>query len=111
MANVALIDISAELSDKEELRSLTSDDINGVFIKAAAGSMENIIQYSDEQLVSSDIIGNPHSAVIHGLTTRVLQGNMINLFAWYDNEYGYASRCLDIAEKISGQALVPEPVV
>ncbi len=111
VANVALIDISAELSDKEELRSLTSDDINGVFIKAAAGSMENIIQYSDEQLVSSDIIGNPHSAVIHGLTTRVLQGNMINLFAWYDNEYGYASRCLDIAEKISGQALVPEPVV
>lgn len=111
VANVALIDISVELSDKEKLRSLTSDDINGSFIKAAAGSMKNIIQYSDEQLVSSDIIGNPHSAVIHGLATRVLQGNMINLFAWYDNEYGYACRCLDIAEKISGQALAPEPVI
>jgi glyceraldehyde-3-phosphate dehydrogenase type I len=111
VANVALIDISAELSDKEKLRSLTGDDINRVFMRAAEGSMKNIIQYSDEQLVSSDIIGNPHSAVIHGLATRVLQGNMINLFAWYDNEYGYACRCLDIAEKISGQALVPEPVV
>ena len=73
--------------------------------------MANIIQYSDEQLVSSDIIGNPHSAVIHGLATRVLQGNMINLFAWYDNEYGYACRCLGIAEKISGQASAPEAVV
>jgi len=111
VANVALIDISAELSDKEKLVSLTGDDINRVFMKAAQGSMKNIIQYSDEQLVSSDIIGNPHSAVIHGLATRVLQGNMINLFAWYDNEYGYACRCLDIAEKISGQALVSEPVV
>ena len=111
VANVALIDISAELGDKTRPTSLASDAVNDTFKQAAASSMKNIIQYSDEQLVSSDIIGNPHSAVIHGLSTRVLQGNMINLFAWYDNEYGYACRCLDISEKISFQALKPEPVV
>ena len=111
VANVALIDISAELGNKTTSTSLTSDAVNAIFKQAAAGSMKNIIQYSDEQLVSSDIIGNPHSAVIHGLFTRVLQGNMVNLFAWYDNEYGYACRCLDISDKLSFQALKPEPVV
>lgn len=111
VANVALIDISAELSDENRFNGRDSNDINELFIQASQGSMKNIIQYSDEQLVSSDIIGNPHSAVIHGLATRVLQGNMINLFAWYDNEYGYACRCLDITEKISLQQLTAEPVV
>ncbi len=111
VANVALIDISAELSDEYRLEALDSNDINGLFIQASQGPMKNIIQYSDEQLVSSDIIGNPHSAVIHGLATRVLQGNMINLFAWYDNEYGYACRCLDIAEKISDKPSSAEAVV
>jgi len=101
VANVALIDISAELSDEGQLDGLDSNDINELFIQASKGTMKNIIQYSDEQLVSSDIIDNPHSAIIHGLATRVLQRNMVNLFAWYDNEYGYACRCLDITEKIS----------
>ena len=111
VANVALVDISAQLSDEYRFNGRNSNDINELFIQASQGSMKNIIQYSDEQLVSSDIIGNSHSAIIHGLATKVLQGNMINLFAWYDNEYGYACRCLDITEKISLQQLTAEPVV
>ncbi len=117
VANVALIDATVELKSSE-LRGggfrnaeLTAEDINQCFREAADGAMHQIIQYSDEQLVSSDIIGNPHSAIIHGQATRVLQGNMINLFAWYDNEYGYACRCLDITERLCLQRLQVEPVV
>jgi len=106
VANVALIDISAELSC-----DVTKDAINDAFKKASRGAMRDIIEYSDEQLVSSDIIGNSYSAVIHGQATRVLQSNMVNIFAWYDNEYAYACRCLDLIEKLSYQPLKVEPII
>lgn len=96
----SLIDISTELEN-----NATREQVNAAFENAADEEMKNIIQYSTEQLVSSDIIGNPHSAIIHGLATTVLQNNMIKLYAWYDNEYAYACRCLDLVETLSYQSL------
>lgn len=106
VANVALIDISAVLTC-----DVKKEEINNAFRQAARGTMRDIVQYSDEQLVSSDIIGNRYSAVIHGLATRVLQRNMVNIFAWYDNEYAYACRCLDLLEKLCHQPLKVEPII
>lgn len=102
----SLIDLSAELAD-----GAIREDINLAFEQAAAGEMSNIIQYSTEQLVSSDIIGNPHSAIIHSIATSVLQDNMLKLYAWYDNEYAYACRCLDLVETVSCQPLKAPPEV
>jgi len=106
VASGSLIDINTELAD-----GATREDINRAFEQAADGEMNNIIQYSTEQLVSSDIVGNPHSAIIHGLATTVLQDNMLKLYAWYDNEYAYACRCLDLVETLSCQPLKVTPEV
>lgn len=91
----AITDISAELRS-----AVTADEINDAFKAAALGPLRNILEYSDEELVSSDIIGNPHSAVVHGLSTRVVRDKLVKLQVWYDNEYAYACRCLDLVERL-----------
>ncbi len=92
----AITDISAQLRD-----DVTVDQVNAAFKSAALGSMLDIIEFSDEELVSSDIIGNTHSAVIHGLSTRVLRDKLVKVQVWYDNEYAYACRCLDLLERLA----------
>jgi len=62
--------------------------------------MKGILEYSDEPLVSVDIIGNPHSSIIDGLSTMV-NGNLVKVVSWYDNEYGYSNRVVDLVEKIA----------
>jgi len=95
VADGALTDISAELDMFAKV-----EDINEAFRQAAAGSLSGILAYSDEELVSSDILGDSHSAIIHGLSTRVIDGTLVKVQAWYDNEYGYACRCLDVIEQL-----------
>ncbi len=79
-------------------KPVSVNKINNAF-KEASKKMKGIIQYSDEDLVSTDVIGNPHSAIIDSKLTQV-NGNVVKILAWYDNEYGYSNRLVDVAKKI-----------
>jgi glyceraldehyde 3-phosphate dehydrogenase len=74
----------------------TIDAVNAAFRKAAEGSMKGILAVSDEELVSSDYIGNPHSCIVDGLSTNVIDNTLVKVSGWYDNEWGYANRCVDL---------------
>ncbi len=82
-------------------KSTTEDEIRDLFKEAAAGKMKGILEYSDEPLVSSDIIGNPHSSIIDGQFITVIGGDMIKILTWYDNEWGYSTRLRDLIIKIA----------
>ncbi len=73
----------------------TKEEVNKVLKKAAEGSMKGVLAYSEDELVSSDIIGNPNSSVADGLSTQVI-GNLVKVISWYDNEFGYANRMIDL---------------
>jgi glyceraldehyde 3-phosphate dehydrogenase len=89
---VSVVDFVAELRTGTSVAAL-----NEAFKEAATGSLKGILAYSDEPLVSMDYKGNSHSAIVDGLTTMVLGENMVKVVAWYDNEWGYASRVSDLA--------------
>ena len=78
----------------------SAEQVNEVFRRAAEGSMQGILGYSEEELVSADILGDPHSGIVDALSTRVLQGRVAKVLVWYDNEYGYARRLLDVFERL-----------
>ena len=92
----ALVDITAQLQS-----DITVDEVNSFFAEAAQSTMQQIMEYSEEGLVSADIIGNTHSAIIDGLSTDVLKKRMVKVMAWYDNEAAYAKRMLDLAAYIA----------
>src|SRR5437667_4545491 len=73
-------------------KPVTVDQINDAFRKAAEGPMKHILRYTDEELVSSDFIGDPHSCIIDGKSTNVVDGMLLKVSGWYDNEWGYSSR-------------------
>jgi len=73
-----------------------ADGINDAFRRAAAGPMKGILDITDEELVSIDFLGNSHSAIVDAGNTRVVGSNCVKVVAWYDNEWGYSSRCLDL---------------
>lgn len=77
-------------------RKVTKEEVNAAFQKAANGSMKGILAYSDEPLVSSDYIGHPASCILDSLSTNVVDGMLLKVSGWYDNEWGYASRCVDL---------------
>ena len=77
-------------------KEATKDALNDAFKQAANGSLNGILAYTDEPLVSSDFRGNTHSAIVDGLSTMVLGGNMVKVMAWYDNEWGYSCRIADL---------------
>jgi glyceraldehyde 3-phosphate dehydrogenase len=89
--NVSIIDLTAELE-----RDATIEEINNAFRKAAGGSLRNIIEVQDAELVSVDFIGNPNSSIIDSASTNVMSG-LVKVMAWYDNEWGYSNRCVDLA--------------
>jgi glyceraldehyde 3-phosphate dehydrogenase len=75
----------------------TKDSVNAAFKKAAAeGPLQGILRYTDEELVSSDFIGDPASCILDSKTTNVIDGTLVTVQGWYDNEWGYASRCVDM---------------
>ena len=86
-------------------KSASVDDINDAYMEAAANSMAGIVQYSDEPLVSSDYIGNPHSSIIDGLSTMSMEDNMVKVVGWYDNEWGYSCRTADLAAFLADRGL------
>ena len=96
----SLVDLVAELKT-----DVTKEEINKVLKEASENSLKNILSYSEEPLVSSDIVGNSHSSIIDGLSTIIIEESMVKVFAWYDNEMGYSARCIDLIEFINEQGL------
>lgn len=84
----------------ETERDVTAEEVNVLFQKAAAGKYKGIIEYSEDELVSSDIIHNPHSAIYDAKLTTVIDRRILKVVAWYDNEWGYASRCVEMIKWI-----------
>ena len=79
----------------------SAEAVNGAFRAAANGPMGSILEYSEEPLVSADIVGNPHSAVFDSLSTMVLDNRLVKVFAWYDNEWGYSNRLVDMVQTMA----------
>ncbi len=84
-------------------KPVTIADVNGAFKAAAEGPMSGIIAYTDEELVSSDYIGDPHSCILDSKCTNVVDGTLIKVSGWYDNEWGYASRCVDLLRYVGAR--------
>lgn len=83
-------------------RETTVEEVNQKMKEAAEGKLKGILEYSEEELVSSDIIGNPHSSIFDSLLTTV-DGNIVKLVSWYDNEWGYTQRVVDLTKKVAGE--------
>lgn len=92
----SVVDLSVELS-----RNVTKEEINEAIKAAANGPMKGILEYCDEPVVSTDIIGNTHSSVFDSLLTQVIDGNFVKVISWYDNEFGYANRVVDLMVKVA----------
>lgn len=91
---VSIVDLTVTLE-----RDVTAEEVNEAFRQAAAaGPLQGILGYSDEPLVSSDYQGDPRSSIIDGLSTLVIGGNMVKILAWYDNEWGFSNRLVDLAQ-------------
>jgi glyceraldehyde 3-phosphate dehydrogenase len=86
-------------------RETTPDELNQAFRAAADGPLQGILRYTEAPLVSSDIVADPHSSILDGELTQVIDGTLVKLVAWYDNEWGYSNRCVDILQKV-----LPVPV-
>lgn len=105
VSNVSLVDLVADLKS-----DVTAEDINEAFRMAAAGSMSGIIDVCDEPLVSSDFNTNPYSAVIDSLSTMVLENRKVKVLAWYDNEWGYSCRVVDLIRYAASRMKHPSAV-
>jgi glyceraldehyde 3-phosphate dehydrogenase len=84
-------------------KPVTVDAINDAFRAAASGPMKGILEYTDEELVSSDFIGNPASCIFDAKSTNVVDGTLLKVSGWYDNEWGYSSRCVDLLRFVGKQ--------
>lgn len=93
--NVSLVDLVAVIE-----RTASKDEINDALKKAAEGELKGILEYSEAPLVSVDLNGNPASSIVDSGMTSVVEGNMVKILSWYDNEWGYSSRLLDLAKYV-----------
>lgn len=96
--NVSLVDVVFEVE-----KSTTVEQVNDALRKAAAGALKGILDVSDEPLVSSDYIGSSFSSVVDGLSTNVVGGTLVKVMSWYDNEWGFSCRVIDLTKIISGK--------
>lgn len=98
--NVSVVDLVVELK-----KDVTKEEVNAALKAASENELKGILGYTDEPLVSKDFNGSPLSSVIDGLSTMVIEGNMVKILSWYDNEMGYATRCSDLAVYMAGKGL------
>jgi glyceraldehyde 3-phosphate dehydrogenase len=98
--NVSVVDLAAIVDKKT-----TKEDVNAAFKQAADGALKGILQYVDEPLVSIDFRGNDHSSIVDAPYTSVMDGDFVKVLAWYDNEWGYSSRCVDLLLKVIERGL------
>jgi len=89
--NVSVIDLTVDLG-----RNVTVDEVNAAFAEAAGAHLKGILDYSEKPLVSRDYNGDAHSSIVDALSTMVIDGNMVKVIAWYDNEWGYSNRVVDL---------------
>ncbi|MEK7240421.1 MAG: type I glyceraldehyde-3-phosphate dehydrogenase [Gemmatimonadota bacterium] len=89
--DVSLTELAVEVE-----RPVTVAEVNAAFKAASEGALKGVLQYQEVELVSVDYIGNPHSCIIDAKCTNVIDGTMVNLSGWYDNEWGYSARCVDL---------------
>lgn len=95
----SITDFTVELS-----REVTIEAVNEAFRKAAENELKGILQYTEDPIVSADIIHNPHSCIFDSLSTMVIEGNLVKVVGWYDNEWGYACRTVDLVGKLMAVA-------
>ncbi|MFT7638002.1 MAG: glyceraldehyde 3-phosphate dehydrogenase, partial [Candidatus Omnitrophota bacterium] len=98
--NVSVVDLVCEVD-----RDVTKEEINDELRRAAGAELKGILQVCDSPLVSKDFNGNPHSSIVDSALTNVVDGKMIKVFSWYDNEWGYSSRVVDLAAFIWAKEL------
>lgn len=98
--NVSIVDLVAHVE-----RKTTADGVRAAFREAAGGELKGILQVSDEELVSIDFRGNPHSSIVDAPYTKVMDGDFVKVLAWYDNEWGYSNRCVDLLAFIASKGL------
>ncbi len=96
--DVSLTELTVEID-----APTTIEAVNAAFKAASEGALDGILQYSEEPLVSSDYIGNPSSCIFDSLSTNVVDGTMVKVSGWYDNEWGYSSRCVDLLRFIGAR--------
>jgi glyceraldehyde 3-phosphate dehydrogenase len=98
--NVSVVDLAA-IVDK----TVTAEELNAAFEKAAAGPLKGILAVEHAPLVSSDFKKNPNSSIVDALSTKVMDGNFVKVLSWYDNEWGYSSRCVDLVKYMASKGL------
>ena len=92
----SLVDLTVEAG-----RETTIEEINAAFAAAArSGPLAGILEYNEDLIVSSDIVKNPHSSIFDSTLTAVMEGTMVKVVAWYDNEWGYSNRCVDVVQRL-----------
>ena len=96
VADGSLVDLTVELE-----QDVTVAEVNGAMAEAAAGPLKNILAYTEEALVSSDIIGNSYSSIFDSLLTQVMEKRMVKVVSWYDNEWGYSTRVADLIARLA----------
>ena len=94
--NVSLVDLVAMVNKKT-----TDKEVNEAFRKAAEGELKGILAYSEDPLVSVDFMENSHSSIVDAEYTKVIDGNLVKVLAWYDNEWGYSCRLRDLIKFVS----------
>jgi len=90
------VDLVVELE-----KGVTVEEVNAAIKKAAEGEMAGIMEYTEDPIVSTDIIGNPHSSIFDASGTQVLGNNLVKVMSWYDNEWGYSNRVVDLIERLA----------
>ena len=98
--NVSVVDLAAILD-----KTATAQEVNALFEQAANGALKGILEYSTAPLVSIDFKGNPHSSIIDADYTKVMDGDFVKVLSWYDNEWGYSSRCVDLLRFMAKKGL------
>ena len=91
----SVVDLVAELK-----KTVTIEQVNAAMKRAAEGSLKGILEYTEDPIVSCDIVGNPHSSIFDALSTMLIEGNMVKVVSWYDNEWGYSCRVVDLLAKL-----------
>ncbi len=97
---VSLVDLVIEAG-----RDTTAEEVNAAMKKAADGGLKGVLEYCDEELVSVDFKGNPHSSIFDARSTKVMGGNMVKILSWYDNEWGFSCRMRDLVRLIASKGL------
>ena len=98
--NVSVVDLVVEVE-----KSATAESVNAALKAAAEGKLKGILAYTDEPLVSRDFNGDPHSSIVDGLSTMVIEDTLVKVIAWYDNEWGYSCRVVDLVAYIASKGL------